>query len=502
MLLVILVSVLLAGFLFANGTPEEQRVFFENLVRNSQLPSSPATSSGSHGKSTGSEIISRDMATLERLYQYVEKNFLYDIDYASVYEAMATAMFTALNDKYTYYVKAEASDDYAEEVSGVYGGLGLYFSKTYVSRQKPDDEKTLYAIVSQVFPNTPCSRAGLRTGDLIIEINGESVVDLEATDCSKKMKGEPGSSVNLTIKRGERIFKVDMIREFISVPTVEYEMIDGKNGYLGILEFSNNTYRSISRALDDLSSKGMEKLIIDLRENPGGDVDAALAIADLFISNSDLMYITYKDPSRNMKYTATSNVAVSPDVDVAILVNNGTASSAELFSSIMRDSGRAVIVGSKTFGKGVMQLISSFGDGYTSITTASFTGPTGTKIDKEGVAPDIEIENWRVLEEEIDAYSELMNNNVDIEFVDENPDFTEENMRKFADQNASSGLRREILILIVRNEYLSRMDYSERPLADIRYDLVCKAAYDYLQTHQTEARPVTAGDDGRHVVNF
>ena len=499
------VLAVLAGTLFANGSPEEQRMFFENLMRNSQQPySTTTTTSGSQKSSTGSEIISRDMATLERLYQYVEKNYLFDIDYDAVYEAMATAMFDALGDKYTYYVKAEQSEDYAEEVSGVYGGLGIYFSKTYVNYQDPDDEKTQYAVISQVFPNTPCSRAGLRTGDMIIEIDGESVVELEATDCAKRMKGEPGSSVQLTVKRGDTTFKLDLVREVITVPTVEYEMIDGSTAYLRILEFSTNTYLSISNALDDLASKGMKKLIIDLRDNPGGDVDATLAIADLFIRDSDLLYITYKDPSKNVKYTATDSVSVSPDVEVAILVNGGTASSAEIFSSAMRDSGRAKLFGTKTYGKGIMQIISSFGDGYISVTTASFTGPSGDTIHKEGVKPDIEVEEISVLEEEMDAYTALIESKAVEKFVDSNPDFTDGNLLKFADQNADSGLRREVLILVARNEYLSRMNYDDRPLADIKYDIVCKTAYDYLQTYEISGTGTSTQviNTDKRVVNF
>ena len=496
-LVIIMVLAVFAGALFANGTPEEQRVFFENLMRNSQQPN--YSSSSKQNTSTGSEIISRDMATLERLYQYVDKNFLFDIDYDAVYEAMATAMFEALDDKYSYYVKAEKSDDYAEEVSGMYGGLGFYFSKTYLNYQDPNDEKTQYAVISQVFPNTPSARAGMRTGDLIIEINGTSTLEMEATECSKMMKGEPGTSVQLTIKRGETVFKLDMVREIITVPTVEYAMIDGNNAYLRILEFSSSTYHSIVNALNDLASKGMKKLIIDLRNNPGGDVDETLAIADLFIRNSDLLYITYKDPSKNIKYTATNSVSVSPDVDIAILINGGTASSAEIFSSAMRDSGRAVLVGSKTYGKGVMQIVSSFGEGFISVTTASFTGPSGDTIHKEGVKPDIEVEDVTVPEEKVEDYTKLLESKAAEKFVDQNPTYTDSNLKTFAQQNKDSGLSEEILVLVARNEYLSRMNYDDRPLADIKYDVVCKTAYDYLQTYEVESTP--AGSSQR-VVNF
>ena len=259
-------------------------------------------------------------------------------------------------------------------------------------------------------------------------------------------------------------------------------MIDSDNAYLRILEFSRGTYRSISDALDKLSAKGMQKLIIDLRNNPGGDVDSALAIVDLFVSNTDLLYLSYKDPSKNIRYSATSKITVSPDVDIAILTNGGTASAAEIFSAAMRDTGRAVLVGTKTFGKGVMQLVSSFGDGYISVTTASFSGPTGKPINKEGVLPDIEIADISIEEDEVQPYLDLMNSNAISTFVDNNPDFTDENLKKFAAQNSECGLRQEVLLLLVRNEYLGRMNYDDRPLADIKYDVVCKTAYDYLQS--------------------
>lgn len=501
--MVLIVLALLAGTLFANGSPEEQ-MFIDNLMRNSQ---SATYASGTTSRTTtkGSEIISRDMATLERLYQYVEKNYLYDIDYDAVYEAMATALFDALGDKYTYYVTADESEDYEEEVSGTYGGLGIYFSKTYVDYQDIDDESTIYAIITQVFPNTPSSKAGLKAGDYIIEIGGESVVEMEATECAKKMKGEPGTSVELTIKRGDTIFTIPITRAIITVPTVEYEMIEGTGtAYLRILEFSSSTYRSIAEALVELSNVGMQKLIIDLRDNPGGDVDVTLAIADMFISDAKLLSISYKDPSKNVTYAATDSVTVSPDVEVAILVNGGTASSAEIFSSAMKDNNRAVLFGETTYGKGVMQVISSFGDGYTSITTASFVGPSGKTIHGEGVEPDFTIEEIVVEDEELEAYTELLNSKAVETFVDQNPDFTEENIEKFAKEQAGTGLREIVLLLVARNEYLSRMDYDERPLADIVYDNACKAAYEYLQDYENnyDANFKPASDTGLRVVNF
>ena len=505
----------LVAFIFANGTPEEQQLFFQNLMNNtqpqSQTQSAAPTRSNSSGVtfsstrgtsySTGSEIISRDMATLERLYQYVNQNFLYDIDYDAVYDAMANALFEALGDKYTYYVTADESDDYAEEVSGTYGGLGIYFSKTYVDYQDIDDESTLYAVITQVFPGTPAAKGGLKAGDYIIEIDGQSVVDMEANDCAHLMKGDVGTSVELTVKRKETVFKISLVREKITVPTVEYSMLDDTTAYLRILEFSSSTTQSIGEALTDLANQGMEKLMIDLRDNPGGDVDATLEIANMFVKSSKLLSVSYKDPSRNVTYVATDRLLVDEDVEVAILVNGGTASSAEIFTAALKDTGRASVFGTTTYGKGVMQVISSFGTGYTSVTTANFVGPAGDTIHGVGVEPDHPVDELYVEDDELDAYTELIENNAAAAFVDAHPEFTDMNVDAFAAQYASTGIRAEVLRVVVRNEYLSRMDADEVPLADVVYDPIAKAAYEFLQSYENEVENDTPGTSVR-VVNF
>ena len=247
----------------------------------------------------------------------------------------------------------------------------------------------------------------------------------------------------------------------------------------------------------------MEKLIIDLRDNPGGDVDVSLGIADMFISGSTLLSISYKDHSRDVTYVANGSVSVSPDVEVAILVNGGTASAAEIFSAAMKDNGRAVLFGTTTYGKGIMQIVSSFGTGYTSITTASFVGPSGNTIHQEGVQPDYEVKDVIVSEEEMDAYTEMINSKVVEKFVDENPDYTTANISKFAAENAGRGIKEEVLLLVARNEYLLRMTYDERPLADIIYDTVCAQAYRWLQENEnsTTAGGSTAANP-KKVVNF
>lgn len=257
-------------------------------------------------------------------------------------------------------------------------------------------------------------------------------------------------------------------------------MLDNGVAYLRITEFSQNTLSAVEEALDSLEKDGMSSLIIDLRDNPGGDVDVTLSIADLFISGSELLSVSYKDSSQNVTYVASEGTKVDEDVKIAILINGGTASSAEILSSTMRDNGRAKLFGTTSYGKGIMQQISSFGDGYTSVTIASFVPPSGNAIHEVGVEPDVIVEAVTVEDEELEAYTTLVNGTEISDFVKENSDFTDENVSKFVSQFKDTGLRTEVLQILVRNEYYSQMEAEDRPIADVKYDNVCKAAYEYL----------------------
>lgn len=419
---------------------------------------------------TESQIIDANISSLSNLYHYLNDSTLWDIDHNAVFDAMATAMFDTLDDKYTYYVKAEESEEYEEETTGKYGGLGFYFSKTYLQYQDPDDEETIYCNITQVFPNTPSSRGGIKAGDMITHINGQSVADLEATDCAKIMKGEIGTSVTVTIKRKNTSFDITLTRALITVPTVEYTMLDNKIGYIQILQFNEDTFSKTSQALINLSNKGLKSLIIDLRDNPGGNVDTALRIANLFIKDSDLLTVNYKDERKNITFVATGSTLISTEIPMVVLVNGGTASSSEILSSTLKDTGRAVLVGTKTYGKGIMQEVSTFGEGWTSITVASFLPPSGNPIHEVGVSPDIEQDSIYIEEGEVEAYTELLNSGIVTTYVEENPEYTIENVKRFATMHPEIQLRSEVIDIVVRNEYYLKMTYDEQPIADTWFD--------------------------------
>lgn len=483
-LFVFLFLVVIGFAVNAGGSAENTKSILQSIPtlspsKQSGVITSQTFFSGKDSNAEGYAVIERDMAQLERLYKYIQKNYLFEIDYNKIYQNMAEAMFDSLDDDYTYYVRPEDSKVYEEEAMGMYGGIGIYFLTNPVTEKDESENETKGFQVSQVFPNSPASKMGMIAKDLIIAVNGESCSDMTGNECASKMKGEVGDSVTLTIYRKGRVFDITLVRELIFTPTVEHQMIDSEVGYLSILEFTSDTADKVEQALAEMKNSGMKGLIIDLRNNPGGDISAALSIADMFISDADLLRIEYKNPDDKILYKASHNTIVSPDVKVVILVNEGSASSSEIFASTMQDNGRAVLVGSKTFGKGIIQLVTSFGeDAYISVTDAKYVPPSEREIHGNGLEPDYPVGSMILLDEEIDPYLELIESGKAEDFADKNPDFTNADVENFVSSNNSTGIRDEILRVVIRNAYYAKME--NPPLVDIEYDMQAKTAYEIL----------------------
>ena len=464
-------------FSFADGMSERQ-MFLQQLplLLNQQENTQQGISTQS------SDPVTENIEKLKTLYRYLENNYLWDIDHDKTYEAMATALFESLGDRYTYYVTAEESADYMEDTTGQYGGLGFYFSKTVRDYQDPDDPSTLYCNISQVFPESPAAKGGIIAGDFITHINGESVIELSSTECSSKMKGLIGTSVTVTILRNSVSFDLTLQREKISVPSTESTMLEGKIGYIQIIQFYSQTADAVKDALSQLQKEGMEALIIDLRGCPGGDVNSALETANLFISGANLLSVNYKDASKNKTYKAGNGIAVSSKLPVVILIDGNSASSSEILASTMKDNNRAVLIGTTSYGKGIMQSISSFYGGDISVTVASFVPPSGNAIHENGVTPDIEIPAPSVPEDKGKEYSALVSGQEINDFITQYPEYTKENVELFIETHPDTGLPPEVVRILVRNVYYSKMPYGTAPKADTWFDPQIIAAVEYLNS--------------------
>jgi carboxyl-terminal processing protease len=248
-----------------------------------------------------------------------------------------------------------------------------------------DDERVT---VLSVFRNSPAEGAGLMAGDKILAVDGENVVGATTEEVATKVKGEKGTTVKLTIGRDEETFEASIVRANIVAESVEGQLMEENIGYIQIEEFNANTAKEFNEVLDDLLARGAEGIIIDLRNNTGGIVSQVIAIASRIMGSGVIMYS--EDSQGNRKENTAKGAGL--DAPVVVLANEYSASASEILIGALQDHDRAVIVGKKSFGKGIIQTFgqNSDGSGY-SITTEKYYTPNGTSIHEQGIEPDVEV---------------------------------------------------------------------------------------------------------------
>lgn len=310
-------------------------------------------------------------------YHYYE-----EIDNADIIDgALSGAAYSTL-DPWTVYMPTEAADDFLEDVNADdYSGVGLYISS--------DAEDNSVMVVSPL-SDSPGEKAGIVTGDKILKVNGEEVFGEALEEVAEKMKGKVGTDVKLTVLKKDtgKETEITLTREVIKIETVEKKMLDDKIGVLDISQFGVNTYDEFAEHFNSLLDEGMEKLIIDLRNNPGGYMEIAVEIADAFIEDGNIVYTMDKN-GKKREYNAHKG---STNLPIVILTNGGSASASEIITGALKDHNLAKVVGEKTFGKGLTQIPYMFSDGsILKITNSRYYTPSGKCIDKEGIMPDYEV---------------------------------------------------------------------------------------------------------------
>ena len=329
---------------------------------------------------TGSDDIAD---TLDKYKVLIDKYYLgEEVDDETLKEGAIKGYIEALGDPYTEYISKEDMEDYMDDTMGNFVGIGVYMVK---------DTETNQIMVLSPINNSPAEKAGIRPGDYIVEVDGNACTGDDFSNISNKIKGEVGSTVKLKIQRDGETLDFEITRENIKVNPVEGEVLEGNIGYIEFSSFDEGTAEEFKNKFNELKSQGITSLIIDLRNNGGGIVDEALKIAGYTVDKgTTLLYEVDKDGNETEEKSEVDKII---DMPIVILVNENTASSSEILSGALKDLGKAKIVGTKTYGKGVIQQILTLADGSgLKITTEEYLTPNRTKINKVGIEPDETVE--------------------------------------------------------------------------------------------------------------
>lgn len=316
--------------------------------------------------------------------KYIDESYLGEINEEDMIEMAVKGYVAGLGDIYTEYLTKDEYEELMVEVNGNYVGIGIYMTQ----------DKYGNAVVLLPIEGSPAEESGLQTGDIITKVDGEECKGMDLSIVANKVKGEEGTTVELEIQREEEIINKTIERRNVEIEDIESEILESHIGYIQILSFDEGCSEKFKSILEELKGKGIKSLIIDLRDNGGGIVTEATDIADMFIQDNKNIMIEVDKDGNQIITTAEKDAIINHEIKVLVLTNENSASASEILVGALKDNNVAKIIGTKTFGKGVMQeLVPVSSGGALKLTIKEFLTPNGNKINKEGIVPDVEVED-------------------------------------------------------------------------------------------------------------
>lgn len=333
---------------------------------------------------------------LSSIRSILEDEYIGELDDEQMLEMAIKGYVAGVGDQYTIYYTPEEMNQEYDTAMGNYVGIGIYMIVNY-------EEGTITVV--EPMEGSPAEKAGLLAGDIITKVEGEEITPENVNEMSNKIKGEEGTKVKLEIKRKEEIKEVEVERKKIEVSHIDSRMLEDNIAYIKISDFDGGTAKEFKENYETLKGQGAKSLIIDLRDNGGGVVDEAIDILEMICDkDSTLLIETDKDGNETV---TKSEKNPTIDVPIKVLVNENTASASEILAGALKDNNKATIIGTKTYGKGVIQTLMRLSDGSgLKVTTAEYCTPNRNKINKIGIEPDIVVElpeNVKELTDENDS---------------------------------------------------------------------------------------------------
>lgn len=319
-------------------------------------------------------------AKLQIVKDYLNDNYIGELNLDKMIEGAIKGYVEGVGDDYTEYLSKDEYEELIVNVTGDFVGIGVYIYK----------DKDGNLIVLAPMENSPSEEAGIEAGDRILAIDGENCNEMDINVASSKIKGEAGSTVELEIQRGTETLKKTVTRRTVEISDSASKILDGNIGYIVLSTFDTDCSKKIKKYMEEFQRKGINSVILDLRNNTGGVVEEAVKISELFIDKGNTVLRSYNKTEKETIIKSSSGKY--KDINLVVLVNDYSASASEIVTAALKDNKAATIVGIKTYGKGVMQEIQPLFDGAIKITIEEFKTPNGDKINKVGIKPDVEIE--------------------------------------------------------------------------------------------------------------
>lgn len=342
----------------------------------------------------GSVVNEELLQKLELLEGTVDASFMGEIDKENLRDGVYKGLIAGLNDPYSVYYNEDEYKKLLEQNEGEYSGIGAVFTQ---------DANSKAVTVVSVYAKQPAAEAGMKPGDILYKVNGKDISGKELEEIVKEIKGKEGTKVSLTMLQGDsrKEVSLSMKRKKIEIPTVSHDMLEDKIGYIRVSEFDLSTTKQYEKALKSLEKKGMKGLVVDLRDNPGGNLATVCEMLDLMLPKGLAVYVEDREGRRSEYETDDEHKFELP---VSVLVNGNSASASEIYAGAMQDYGAGKIVGTTTYGKGIVQQVLDLKDGTAlKLTYAKYFTPKGRSIHGKGIQPDVEVD----LKEELKSRVEI-----------------------------------------------------------------------------------------------
>jgi carboxyl-terminal processing protease len=376
-------ALLLAGLAGAAETPEPAETTAESADGNPEY-----------------QLTLEQMRTFTEVFSRIKQDYVEEVDDKTLMKAAIRGMLSDL-DPHTAFLDQQEYDSLEEDTSGRFNGIGIE-----VVQSNGD-----LRIVSPI-DGTPAARAGIKPGDIIRAINGQSTEDLTLEEAIKQMRGEPGSEVELTLERADRdeFIELTLERAVVEVQSVAHRMLEPGFGYIRITAFQNNTPESTREAIKELADANegrLSGLVLDLRSNPGGVLNSAVGVADLFLDGGQIVYTEGRSREAELEFSADSDL-MAEGTPLVVLIDGGTASASEIVAGALQDHGRAVVLGEASFGKGSVQTVLPLPSGNAvKLTTALYYTPDGRSIQARGIQPDIQVKAGSYAQDDTERQREV-----------------------------------------------------------------------------------------------